>query len=343
MGTNKMTKDNYIKAHLLIMALSSTCLMTTVFIPVKGWSLSASRILFFGLLLLFFALTLFVTFRHFREFEALTLPSLIAGPLYFSVSVVSYGNHKQVFLVTAAAVVITILGLLALLRKNRDAEDKYGGLLFIALGAAILSAVIRFMPVDPDSTRSEQTDSPEGWSVADTLEWHASDLCVLNDMAHLSFAEKKNTADTIVRILENDLGCPELKLVYEKLPDDIYGEYNNGKKTIAINRSILEQESDGWALYRMLAYECYFCYAVSWVELYENVPQKYKCLKPFRDSERYHLHRRNSKGKALEVFWRHTQEKASQYESESVKRARDVVNDYLEHAMGKQGESQWIL
>lgn len=73
------------------------------------------------------------------------------------------------------------------------------------------------------------------------------------------------------------------------------------------------------------------------------MPQKYKCLKPFRDSERYHLHRRNSKGKALEVFWRHTQEKASQYESESVKRARDVVNDYLEHAMGKQGESQWIL
>lgn len=341
---NEMTAKVYVLMHVLVIILTTVCFLLKLFIPVRGWNFQTSRMLLFACFVFSFGLTMIVTVKRYREWQALILPSILAAAMYMCISMVSYGNTKQIFIVAGCLIAIITYGLLPLLQKKRDALDRYAGIVLMTLGAVILFMAVRFMHINvviPDDSAKATTISAE-WSVEDTMEMNAEELCKLYYFEDLSETEKVELAERIIRIHVNNLGIPyELMLNVGELPEECYGKYTHDEKTITISQKLLESETDGWDLYEVLAHECYYSYSLSLTELYKSLPKQYRRMDPFQDVDRYYSNLQADDPSAAEKYKQKINEKADQYEIESVARAKEIILEYLSFQEEMTEEMTW--
>ncbi len=335
---NTMSKPGYIFEHVFWGALMIILYKILCFRCVPDLTYRTSKLLLWGLVLVFSAVGIALTWG--RRRNNLSLYANIALP-FETYTVISYWPNMKRAIAAAVAVAGTVILVYCLMVMCRKIENGEGRRAVFArrirnslLGGRAIAAVCLSLLIIPLGVKAafgyslfQPSVSPVASANAEkyTIAQNLDELCKLEEgtWETLDTGARLDLLQTVANIEDAYLGLPhELNVVAANLGDSIVGQYDDSTHTIAVSTDYLETHT-AHEMLDTICHEAYHAYQHRVCDAHDALNDSYKDLLLFYRAGIYEDEFANyDGGDNFDVYY------SQQVEVDSRNYAADAVEDY---------------
>lgn len=299
---NTKEKSEFIFDHAFWVAVSMIWYKNTLFKCIPNYTLKASEIILWSLVLLLTALGVALTFANHRNSISTLVNILIPYELY---TVIVFWRDQKRFATISLCVslLLTICYLILLFSPKIKSSEKRGRIIIRRAKRAFLGSrtiisfcmIIFLLPMGINAVfgrtvafKAADAEVPsEDYEC--TIANNIDKVCNLRQekWETLSLSEKANTLQTVANIEAYYLGLPhELNIKVMDVGDSTVSQYDDKTHSITLNSSFLDSAEASEAL-NSLCHEAYHAYQLRLCDACNSMDPKYRSLLSFNNVPSY--------------------------------------------------------